>query len=78
MILQLYVPLKISNSQEEFEHHLVFINENSSLEAESDLEMLQVILNQLLANAIKYSSKGAMIKVKLTQNTQQMILRVED
>ena len=40
--------------------------------------MLQVILNQLLANAIKYSPKGAMIKVKLTQNTQQMILRVED
>lgn len=65
-------------NQEGFEHHLVFVNENSSLEAEIDLDMLQVILNQLLVNAIKYSPKGAMIKVKLTQDTQQIILRVED
>lgn len=64
--------------QQGLEHHLVFLNENSDLEAEVDTDMLQVILNQLLVNAIKYSPKGAMIKLKLTQDTQQIILQVED
>lgn len=64
--------------QEGFNHQFMFINPRPIPDVNIDEDMLKVILNQLLTNAVRYSPKGAIIKLEIFQDNQQIILKVQD
>ena len=57
---------------------LVITMPQTPLRVYCDLEKIQVIPKNLVSNAIKYSPKGEKIYVELTQDEQQLILKVSD
>ncbi len=67
-----------SQEQERFDHQLIFINPHLIPDVAIDEDMLRVILKQLLTNAVRYSPKGAIIKLGTSLNNQQIILKVQD
>ncbi len=60
------------------DHRLILINQHPIPDVAIDEDMLKFILNQLLTNAIKYSPKGGTIKLEIMQDSQQIILQVQD
>ena len=57
---------------------LVITMPQTPLRVYCDLEKIQIIINNLISNAIKYSPKGEKIYVELSQNEQYLMLKVSD
>lgn len=47
-------------------------------EVKGDSLLLQMLINNLLENAVKYSGKISTIKVGLTKNVNEVVMRIED
>lgn len=50
----------------------------TDLHAWLDIEKVQIILNNVLSNALKYSEKGQKVKFRAFQKNQNIIIEVED
>lgn len=59
-------------------HQLVFTSQGELGEALWDENLLRHILGNLLANAIKYSPEGGLIRLELIAETETVILRIQD
>lgn len=72
----------VKNCVQDFMHRFPDRNWRSQIEPEVDLEgdplLLEIMVNNLLENAIKYSSKEGLIECKLTSTSAHVIFSVID
>lgn len=68
-------PLKISASKKKLDLGMNFLNEDFI--AKIDRRFMEIIFNNLLGNAIKYTQEGK-IEVKIYRESNDLILEVED
>ncbi|MEQ8385216.1 MAG: PAS domain S-box protein [Coleofasciculus sp. A1-SPW-01] len=67
--------LQMSISQQ---HSINFVCHGDCGDAQMDEKLLQHILNNLISNAIKYSSQGSEVKVELTCEGESAIFHIQD
>ncbi|WP_280771108.1 ATP-binding protein [Salipaludibacillus daqingensis] len=59
-------------------HQLSFVDESKYVKVKADQERLEQVLTNLISNAIKFSPDGGSIKVRLQNEENQMVIRIED
>ncbi len=70
--------IKEFKSADSIGHDFLFDHLQTQLYISTDLVVIKLIISNLISNAIKYSPKNSIIKVKLTNEIDQIILSVED
>jgi PAS domain S-box-containing protein len=65
-------------SQEEFQGRIIYERSNSPLEFAFDSNLMRQIIGNLVSNGLKYSHKEKPVRVNLIQDSEQIVIKVQD